>query len=107
MDISRTWIVVSASLAVIGGASLAWINREPANTKGTPVSAPAIKQSTADQTQPILYKWQNNDGVWNFTDRPPKDRPYITVTHTPNLTVVPSVIPETAMEPDKAKPEQR
>lgn len=107
MDISRSWIIVSVSLAVIGGTSLAWINRAPLTTKVTPLSASANKQSVADSTQPVLYKWQDDGGIWNFTDQPPKDRPYTTVANTPNLTVVPSVIPETAIEPAKPKPKQR
>ncbi|PIV32998.1 MAG: transglycosylase, partial [Lysobacterales bacterium CG02_land_8_20_14_3_00_62_12] len=48
-----------------------------------------------------IYKWQDANGVWNFSDLPPLDRPYALVIGTPNVTSVPTVVPESA-EPSSA-----
>lgn len=38
---------------------------------------------------PALYRWKNDAGVVQLTDRPPLDRPYETVRIDPNRNIVP------------------
>lgn len=53
-----------------------------------------------------LYKWQDDDGVWNYTDQPPADRPYERITGTPNVNSVPTVVPDSGLVEPSAPPAQ-
>ena len=39
---------------------------------------------------PPLYKWRDDKGRLQVTDKPPPDRPYETVRYDPNTNVVPA-----------------
>lgn len=74
-----------------------------------PGAAPA-SSAPATGANPPLYKWRDDQGVWNVTDRPPPDRPYERVVVDPNQNVVPTVVPawaqptETPGEPEPTPP---
>lgn len=42
---------------------------------------------------PPLYKWKDEHGRWNITDRPPEGRPFEKVVVDPNTNVLPSGAP--------------
>jgi hypothetical protein len=42
---------------------------------------------------PTLYKWKDDQGLWNITDHPPKGRAFEAVVVDPNTNVVPSSSP--------------
>ena len=99
MEPSRPLLGFAVLAAIIIGAGIAWWQRpEPAAIKEqAPIKAGAPDPGT--KTAPVprqIYKWQDDAGVFNFTDRPPPDRPYSLVTETPNVTVLPSIVPESA-----------
>ncbi|HRG15253.1 MAG TPA: DUF4124 domain-containing protein [Pseudomonadota bacterium] len=53
-----------------------------------------------------LYKWQDDAGVWNYTDQPPADRPFERITGTPNVNSVPSVVPDSGLVEPSTPPAQ-
>lgn len=94
MELGRRQIVLGIVVAALIGAGLAWWSR-PNPTPPSPVRT-SPETAAPDASERRIYKWQDQSGVWNFTDRPPADRPYTEVSETPNVTVLPSVIPEAA-----------
>ncbi len=94
MELSHRQIGMAVLAAVAIGAGWAWYNRPAPAPAATPQQGPVA--STAETGAGRIYKLQDENGVWNFTDRPPADRSYTLVIETPNVTVVPSVIPEAA-----------
>ena len=47
----------------------------------------------ARRVGPALYKWRDDQGVWNITDAPPAGRAFERVTVNPDQNVVPTVVP--------------
>ena len=43
----------------------------------------------SDDYMPALYRWKDDAGVVQLTDRPPPDRPYETVRVRPDTNVAP------------------
>jgi hypothetical protein len=85
-----------------------WRPRSPATPDaGMPATS---SQSATAADNPALYKWRDDQGVWNVTDRPPPDRPYERVVVDPNQNVVPTVVPawaqpaDASSEPEPAPP---
>lgn len=102
MELSRAQIGLALLAAIAIGAGWAWWNRPvPAPT---PTSRQGQEISPAAAGERHIYKWQDDSGVWNFTDRPPADRPYTEVSETPNVTVLPTVVPDTADADPKPAP---
>lgn len=81
-------------LALIAAALWAWWTYAP---DSVPV---VVRQQlspivAAPATNPVLYKWKDDQGHWNVSDQPPEGRPYETVTIDPDTNVLPSgVAPE-------------
>ena len=42
---------------------------------------------------PAVYRWRDDAGVVQLTDRPPSDRPYETIRVDPATNVVPTTLP--------------
>lgn len=87
--------VVAAVIVMIGVAGwFAWRQQdvERAGQAEARLQAPA-PQRDADQV--VIYKWQDDAGTWNFTETPPPDgRAYTEIKGTPNVTTVPTVVPD-------------
>lgn len=50
-----------------------------------------VHQVAPELNQSILYKWKNNKGEWQITDKPPlKGVAYTTVTSQDQINVMPS-----------------
>jgi len=97
--LQRRQIIVAVVLALAVGAAVSWLTRSTDAVK-RPLPAGEHRPNPAPETRTI-YKWQDANGVWNFSDLPPLDRPYALVIGTPNVTSVPTVVPESA-EPSSA-----
>lgn len=77
---------------------------EPEVAQSRPVAgseAPAT--STASAT---LYKWRDDRGVWNYSDKPPTDRPFERISDTPNVNSVPTVVPDFGQAEPSTPPTQ-
>jgi Domain of unknown function (DUF4124) len=92
MELNRANLILGMLAAIGFGAGAAWWTREPAQPARarTAESTPAAESNKPS----VVYKWQDDSGVWNFTDQPPANRPYEEVRGTPNVTSVPTVVPE-------------
>ncbi len=98
MELNRSALIVGTMVAIALGAAAAWWSRPTADSaQGTPAASSAAHSLAEPVTPPRLYKWQDDNGVWNFTDQPPTDRSYKEVRGTPNVTSVPTIVPEVPM----------
>lgn len=82
---AMTWFVAIIAIA----AAVGWWYYAPA-------SLPAVVKTVvpaSPKANPPLYKWRDDKGRWNVTDKPPTDRPYETLKYDPNVNVVPNVMP--------------
>jgi len=104
--LQRRQIIVAVVLALAVGAAVSWLTRSPTRSTDAvkrPLPAGEHRPNPAPETRTI-YKWQDANGVWNFSDLPPLDRPYALVIGTPNVTSVPTVVPESAEPSSTTKP---
>lgn len=103
MALETRHLLAGTAIALVIGAGVAWQQRTPprdaALAPGLAPPAPAT-----DTPAPTLYKWRDDQGVWNYTDTPPPDRPYETITGTPNVNSVPSVVPDGGVSEPGAPP---
>lgn len=97
MDLDTRHLIAGTVVALAIGVGIAWQQRTPPRDAAA-VAAPAPAPARTEDPAPSLYKWQDDQGVWNYTDTPPPDRPYETITGTPNVNSVPSVVPDTPAE---------
>lgn len=42
---------------------------------------------------PVVYRWNDDEGVVQLTDRPPPNRPFETVRIDPKQNIVPTTLP--------------
>ena len=94
MELGRGTLVACVVIAIAIGAGLAWQSRpaiEPAPASQHSGDSAAVADQPA---APTLYKWRDDNGVWNYTDKPPTGRDHELIRDTPNVTTVDSVIPE-------------
>ncbi len=89
---SRGSLILGLLIAIGLGVLLAlWPSlRAPKPAAST---APAARGSEPAQP-PLLYKWKDEKGVWNYTDRPPRNTEFEVIRDTPNVTPVGTVVPE-------------
>ena len=73
-------------LAASAAAGLAWWYLAP-GTMPAWLTRPIL---SAQREGPPLYKWRDDKGRLQVTDKPPADRPYETVRYDPDTNVVPS-----------------
>jgi hypothetical protein len=107
MALETRHVVGGTLLALAIGGGYAWMQRpERATDQARSEAAATAPAAGADQPAPTLYKWQDDQGVWNYTDQPPQDRPYEAITGTPNVNPVPSVVPDSGVVDEGAPPPQ-
>ena len=88
---ARHWLL---GLLLIGAAALAWWWLAPQSIPE------AVREHLPEPVQPaarnpVLYKWKDDQGRWNITDRPPEGRSFEAITVDPDTNVLPSgVAPE-------------
>ncbi len=100
MELETRHVVIGVIAALAIGGGYAWYNAQP--EARTPAETAAATASAAPSAHtgpaPALYKWRDDSGVWNYTDTAPTDRPYETITGTPNVNSVPTVVPESPLD---------
>jgi hypothetical protein len=97
--------------AVLGGLLLAAVIWAIGRDADPAAPAEALRQAHGAATERrseavSLYKWQDDSGVWNYTDQPPADRAYESISGTPNVNSVPSVVPDSGRVEPSAPPVQ-
>jgi hypothetical protein len=86
----RSWLAsltLLALLAVLGAAG--WWYFAPQ----TLPSAVRERLPAAAAHNPVLYKWKDDQGRWNITDRPPDGRAFEEVQVDPDVNVLPAGVP--------------
>lgn len=104
-DVNRGTLITGALVALALGAGIAWWTRDQdtqsIDAAGTTPS-PFVGVDANDEKPVSLYKWRGDDGVWHYTDQAPADRDFEVIRDTPNVTPVPTVVPEV---PSSNRPE--
>lgn len=103
MDLDTRHLIAGTLVALAIGAGITWQQRSPPRDAAA-VAAPAPAPADTEAPAPALYKWLDDQGVWNYTDTPPADRPYQSITGTPNVNSVPSVVPDSGLTKPDALP---
>jgi hypothetical protein len=76
------WVLVA--LGVLGGVVLYWYTTPQATPSWVRGWLPGLPEYTGP-----LYRWRDDQGRVQVTDKPPKGRPYETVQYRSNTNVVP------------------
>ena len=105
MELEGRHILIGILVAVAIGAGVAWTQRQPTEPRERLPVEPAASSGLTGAS-PTLYKWQDDQGVWNYTDQPPADRPFERITGTPNVNSVPTVVPDSGLVEPSAPPAQ-
>jgi hypothetical protein len=94
MELAGRHLLFGVAVAIAIGAGVAWTQRAPQPAREAEVAGDAPSSASTRSAAPALYKWQDDQGVWNYTDQPPADRPFERITGTPNVNSVPTVVPD-------------
>lgn len=88
----RLWLAIALGL-LIGGVLAWWLSRPPAPR---PSDDRATSRATQEQraAPARLYRWRDDQGVLQVTDRPPAERPYEVVDIPYDRNIVPMRPPE-------------
>ena len=97
-----------AALAGLGlGAAIGAFDRHGRTENAAMPSGSTATMSEAPSQNPaMLYKWRDDQGVWNYTDQPPADHPFERIVDTPNVSSVPTVVPDSGLVEASAPPAQ-
>lgn len=72
----RAWLAIAAGVALGVGVAW-WLARESAGTAARKqVRADQAAAAQARDARPSLYRWRDDAGVLQITERPPWDRRY-------------------------------
>lgn len=72
----RAWLAIVAGIALGGGIAW-WLAREsPQAEARKKARADHAAAAQADDARPSLYRWRDEAGVLQITERPPRGRPY-------------------------------
>lgn len=107
MELETRHVIGGVLVALAIGGGYAWYQRSPQPDRtSAPAQFPAASDPGQDDRAPVLYKWQDDGGVWNYTDQPPADRPFERITGTPNVNSVPTVVPDSGLVEPSPPPAQ-
>lgn len=104
MEMSRGAIVVGVLATIAVATAAAWWTSPTRGARQTPQPDPTSKTAKDDRTPPALYKWQDANGVWNYTDKPPPGRAFEIIRDTPNVTPMDTVVPSSPAPPSDIPP---
>lgn len=103
MELDRGAIIAGVLIALGLGAGLAWWSQADRVEHGAAAERAAFATKASDsataEKPPSLYKWQDDNGVWTYTDQPPTDREFEVIRGTPRVTNVPTVVPDVPRSP--------
>lgn len=94
MDLGTRHLVGGIVLLIGAAGYFAWQQQDEERAA---VDAPRQQAEpvSRDAAAVVIYKWQDEAGTWNFTESPPPgDTPYTEIRGTPNVTSVPTIVPE-------------
>jgi hypothetical protein len=60
--------------------------------------------SPSKEREVTLYRWQDNQGQWHYSDTPPTDRPSERQVIDPNTNLIPALPPEQTRESEPSQP---
>ncbi len=69
----RAWLAIAAGLGI--GAGIAWWLSKDGPDAGSE-RREARRTSTPVDTRPSLYRWRDDAGVLQITEKPPRHRPF-------------------------------
>lgn len=97
MAIGTREVVIGLVLVIGGAAYLAFYQQSAERTAQADARMEKPPAPARDAAAVVIYKWQDDSGTWTFGEKPPPDgRPYSEIRGTPNVTAVPTVVPEAA-----------
>ena len=80
------WAIVAGLALGIGVAW--WLAREPAaRTEAKQRRAEHAAAELARDARPSLYRWRDEAGTLQITDKPPKDRPFERIDRDPDRAI--------------------
>ena len=80
------WAIVAGLALGIGVAW--WLSREPAaRTEAKQRRAEQAAAEQARDARPSLYRWRDEAGTLQITDKPPKDRPFERIDRDPDRAI--------------------
>lgn len=75
------WAVAAGLLLGIGTAW--WLARDPGKSEAKQARAQQAAAEQARDARPSLYRWRDDAGVLQITDKPPKGRPFERIDRDP------------------------
>jgi hypothetical protein len=69
----RAWLAIAAGLG-IGAGVAGWLSQDEAGPRRQ--RANAHQAAATVDTRPSLYRWRDDAGVLQITEKPPKHRPF-------------------------------
>lgn len=81
------------ALAIVAGLALGigvawWLSREPAaKSEAKQRRAEHAAAELARDARPSLYRWRDQAGTLQITDKPPKDRPFERLDRDPDRAI--------------------
>jgi hypothetical protein len=84
---------VRLALAIVAGLALGigvawWLSREPAaRSEAKQRRAERAAVELARDARPSLYRWRDQAGTLQITDKPPKDRPFERLDRDPDRAI--------------------
>ncbi|AVP99130.1 hypothetical protein C7S18_19010 [Ahniella affigens] len=103
MSIGTREVVIGLVLVIGGAAYLAWNQQTSERAAQQAARTEKPPAPTRDAQAMVIYKWQDDSGTWTFGENPPQDgRPYSEIRGTPNVTSVPTVVPDDGPAIDQA-----
>jgi hypothetical protein len=87
----RSGLLPLLLLAALAGAWAWWYYAPQTLPRSLREQLPVAKEAAAHN--PALYKWKDDHGRWNVTDRPPEGRDFEEVRVDPDVNVLPAGVP--------------
>ena len=78
----RAWLAIAVGIAAGGGIAW-WLARESPEARQHTQARARQAAAQAQHARPSLYRWRDDAGVLQITDKPPKGRPFERIDREP------------------------
>ena len=78
----RAWLAIAVGIAAGGGIAW-WLARESPEARQHTQARARQAAAQAQDARPSLYRWRDDAGVLQITDKPPKGRPFERIDREP------------------------
>ena len=78
----RAWLAIVVGIAAGGGIAW-WLARESPEARQHTQARARQAAAQAQDVRPSLYRWRDDAGVLQITDKPPKGRPFERIDREP------------------------